>query len=144
MPAIALAQVGGSFDPCAVYPKNAVTVPLATATGAIAAGVAGKTIYVCSVTTTGIGASGATTAATPGLELWYGTATTATATPCGTNSPFAIATLGWFGGQGTITTTGANGGTLMVVPAGAQLCGQYIGLGTVIQSAIVTYVQIKQ
>lgn len=130
----------GNYDPCAVYPKNWVAVPSQAATSALVAGVAGKAIYICSVEVTQL--AGGTSSVAPGLSLWYGSPTTATATACGTNSPFAIATIGAFGGQGTSNAYGAAGGTLAVVPAGAQLCG--LAAGAQYQSAIVTYIQLKQ
>jgi hypothetical protein len=142
-PMTVLAQ-SANYDPCAIYPKNSaiITGSQGTATAALVAGVSGKAIYVCSVsvTETYLG----TSVPSPQLILWYGTATTATATPCGTNSPFTNTQIGYFGGSGTTNAYGANGGTLSVVPAGAQLCGQAVNANGVFQSAIVTYVQIKQ
>jgi len=134
----------GSTDPCVVYPKQSVYMPVQAATANLVPGVAGKQIYVCSVSTTWIG--GSTTGATPSLQLLYGQLWSAT--PCGTATATTPVQVGWFGGSGTTTTYGANGGTLIQIPISASspvtgLCGWSNTGAAPFAGGVVTYVQIQ-
>lgn len=124
----AAAQYIQSEDPCAIYPHQAVNIPIQTATAKLVAGALGKQIYVCRVTVAQFAG------ATPGVTLSYGEVVAAT--PCATLTPGGV--LLQFGANATTNSIGGAGQTTLLGPVPAAASTPVVDLCSLVNTATVT------